>query len=120
MSCDENGGASLLRKVVRVDTNSSTNMAGNGNRLKGSQLGYYGKGPPDLDTLLALQDMHAAAVLACGLPAAILAKYNRLQELMTKPANKDKETETFEEIAALWKELMPILHFKEDDVDWDN
>jgi hypothetical protein len=95
-------------------------MAGDGNRLKGSQLGYYGKGPPPLDTLLALQDMHAAAVLARGLPPAILAKYNRLQELMTKSANKDKEAETFEEIAALWKELMPILHFKENDVDWDN
>ena len=39
---------------------------------------------------------------------------------MTKSANKDKEAETFEEIAALWKELMPILHFKEDDADWDN
>ena len=93
-------------------------MAGNGNRLKGSQLGYYGKGPPDLDTLLALQDMHAAAVLA-RVPPAVLAKYNRLQELMTKSANKDKEPETFEEIGALSKELMPILHFKEDDVDWD-
>jgi hypothetical protein len=30
-------------------------MAGNGKRLNGSQLGYRGKGPPDLDTLLALQ-----------------------------------------------------------------
>ena len=43
-------------------------MVGNGNRLKGSQLGYYGKGPPALGTLLALQDMHAAAALARGLP----------------------------------------------------
>jgi hypothetical protein len=32
----------------------------------------------DLDTLLALQDKYAAAVLAGGLPAAIRAKYNRL------------------------------------------
>jgi len=95
-------------------------MAANGTRLKGSQLGYYGKGPPDLDTLLALQDTHAAAVLARGLRPAVLTKYNRLLELMTKSANKDKETETFEEIAALWKELVPILHFKEDAVDWDN
>jgi hypothetical protein len=39
---------------------------------------------------------------------------------MTKSANKDKEAETFEEIAVLWKELMPILYFKEDDVDWNN
>jgi hypothetical protein len=43
-------------------------MAGNGERLKGSQLGYRGKGPPDLDTILALQDTYAAAVLAGGLP----------------------------------------------------
>jgi hypothetical protein len=28
---------------------------------------------------------------------------------MTKSANKDKEAEAFEEVAALWKELMPIL-----------
>jgi hypothetical protein len=95
-------------------------MAGDGNRLKGSQLGYCGKGPPDLDTILALQDRHAAAVLARGLPPVILAKYNRLQELMAKPADKDKESETFKEIAALSTELMPILHFKEGDVDWDN
>ena len=95
-------------------------MAANGNRLKGSQLGYYGKGPPDLDTLLALQDTHAAAVLARGLRPAVLTKYNRLLQLMTKSANKDEETETFEEIAALWKELVPILHFREDAVDWDN
>ncbi len=47
-------------------------MAGDGNRLKGSQLGYYGEGPPSLDTLLALQDMHAAAVLARGLPPQFL------------------------------------------------
>ena len=42
---------------------SGATMAGNGKRLKGSQLGYRGKGPPDLDTLLALQDKYAAAVL---------------------------------------------------------
>jgi hypothetical protein len=90
-----------------------------GNRLQGSQLGYYGKGPPDLDTILALQDKYAAAVLARGLPPAVLAKYKRLQELMIKPVDKDKEAETFKEIAALSNELMPILHFKEHDVDWD-
>jgi hypothetical protein len=63
---------------------------------------------------------HARRRRGCGLSPAVLAKHNRLQELMTKSANKDKEAETFEEIAALWKELMPILHFKENDVDWDN
>ena len=29
-------------------------MAGNGERLKESQLGYRRKGPPDLDAILAL------------------------------------------------------------------
>jgi hypothetical protein len=95
-------------------------MVGNGNRLKGSQLGYRGKGPPDLDTLLALQDRYAAAVLAGGLPPAILAKYNRLRELLANSADDDKKAEAFAEAAALSKELMPILHFKVDDVDWDN
>jgi hypothetical protein len=95
-------------------------MAANDNRLKGSQFGYYGKGPPDLDTILALQDRHAAAVLAGGLPPAILAKYNRMQDLLAKSSDKDNEAGTFKEIAALSRELMRILHFKEDDVDWDN
>jgi hypothetical protein len=89
-------------------------MAGNGNRLKGSQLGYRGKGPPDLDTLLALQDRYAAAVLAGGLPP------DRLRELLAKSPDDDNKAETFAEAAALSKELMPILHFKVDDVDWDN
>jgi hypothetical protein len=95
-------------------------MASNGERLKGSQLGYRGKGVPDLDTILALQDTYAAAMLAGGLPPAILAKYNRLQQLMAMSADEDKRAETFAEAAALAREVMPILHFKVDDVDWDN
>jgi hypothetical protein len=95
-------------------------MAGNGERLKGSQLGYRGKGPPDLATILALQDKYAAAVLAGGLPPAILAKYDRLKQLLAKSADEDKKAATFEEAAALTRELMPILHFRVDDVDWDN
>jgi hypothetical protein len=95
-------------------------MAGNRERLKGSQLGYRGKGVPDLDTILMLQDKYAAAVLGGGLPPAILAKYNRMQELCAKSADQDKKAATFEEAAALVKELMPILHFNVDDVDWDN
>jgi hypothetical protein len=95
-------------------------MAGNGERLKGSQLGYRGKGPPDLDTILALQDKYAAAVLAGGLPPAIHAKYNRLQQLLAKSADEGKEAETFAEAAALAREVMPILHFKVGNVDWDS
>jgi hypothetical protein len=95
-------------------------MAGNGERLKGSQLGYRGKGVPDLDTIFALQDTYAAAMLAGGLPPAILAKYNRLQQLVAKSTDEDKKAETFAEAAALAREVMPILHFKADDVDWDS
>ena len=87
-------------------------MAGNGNRLKGSQLGYRGKGAPDLDTLLALQNNYAAAVLAGGLPSAILAKYNRLRELLAKSLDDDKKAETFAEAAALSKEIMPDVAFQ--------
>ena len=56
--------------------------------LRGPQLGYRGKGPPDLDTLLALQDKYAAAVLAGGLPPAILPKYKRLRELLAQVAGR--------------------------------
>ena len=83
--------------------------------LRGPQLGYRGKGPPDLDTLLALQDSYAG-----GLPPAILPRYKRLRELLAKSPDDDKKAETFAEAAALSREIMPILHFKEDEVDWDN
>ena len=91
-----------------------------GERLKGSQLGYRGKGRPDLEMILALQDRYAAAMLAGGLPTAILVKYNRLQQLLAQSPDEDKKAEAFAEAAALSRELMPHLHFKADDVDWDN
>jgi hypothetical protein len=95
-------------------------MAGNRKRLRGSQLGCRGKGPPDLDTILVLQDKYAAAVLAGGLPPPILAKYNLVQQLLAKSADEYKKAETFAEAVALVREVMPILHFKVDDVDWNN
>jgi hypothetical protein len=69
---------------------------------------------------LALQDAYAAAILAGGLPPAILAKYNRLQQLLAKSPDEDKKAETFAEAAALTRQLMPILHFRVDDAGWDN
>jgi len=39
-----------------------TSNSGNGERLKGSQLGYHGKGVPDAETILQLQHRYSAAV----------------------------------------------------------
>jgi hypothetical protein len=43
-----------------------------------------------------------------------------MRELVAKSADEDKKAATFAEAAALTRELMPILHFRVDDVDWDN
>lgn len=39
---------------------SEATMAGNGGRLKGSQLGYHGKGVPDPETISELQKNYSS------------------------------------------------------------
>ena len=102
-------------------------MAGNGERLKGSQLGYRGKGVPDPDTIRELQMTYGAAVEAGGLPPAIRTKLTRMRDLTAKVQassaknlDQSETTKAFEEAAKLASELAPILHFRVDDVDWDN
>ena len=59
-------------------------MIGNGNRLKGSRLGYHGRGVPDVDTIVQLQQSCGNAVLAGWLPAETVAKLERMQRLHAK------------------------------------
>jgi hypothetical protein len=95
-------------------------MVGNGKRLKGSQLGYRGKGVPDRLTILKLQKEHADAVLAGLLDPETRAKFGRLRELFAK-ANRAKKVDekALQEAEKLAIELAPIFQFDVDDVDWD-
>jgi hypothetical protein len=98
-------------------------MAGNGKRLKGSQLGYSGKGIPDADTLRALHVKYEDVVLESGLPPDALAKYNRMQELYAasrRLTDQDARDKALTEAAKFARELLPILSFRVDEVDWDN
>jgi len=95
-------------------------MAGNGKRLKGSQLGYRGKGVPDRNTILKLQKAHAEAVLASLLESETRAKYGRMRDLFAKASRAKKADEkALEEAEKLAIELAPIFQFDVDDVDWD-
>ena len=101
-------------------------MAGNGERLKGSQLGYRGKGVPDAVTIMKLQRRYSAAVEAGGLPAETRAKLIRMRALSAEAQRGERDKIDLNEMvrlrkeaAALAVELAPILHFKVDDVDWD-
>ena len=101
-------------------------MAGNGERLKGSQLGYRGAGVPDAVTIMKLQKRYSAAVEAGGLPAETRAKLIRMRALSAEAQRGERDKMDLNEIvrlrketAALAVELAPILHLKVDDVDWD-
>ena len=101
-------------------------MAGNGGRLKGSQLGYLGKGVPDSKTIEELQERYSAAVEAGGLAPETRAKLNRMRALAAKARRGERSKLSVEEVGKLWdetaklaSELAPLLHFKVDDVDWD-
>jgi hypothetical protein len=90
--------------------------------LKGSQLGYHGKGAPDIDTIMRLQEEYCEAILARGnLPPEVPIKLKRMRELHAEvergKAGSMKARLAAQELAV---ELAPILHFKVDDVDWDN
>jgi hypothetical protein len=60
-------------------------------------------GVPDAETIQRLQEQYAKAVRARGLPPEVEAKLARMHEL------------SIEDVA----EVMPLVHFKVDDVDWD-
>ena len=103
-----------------------TSRSGNGERLKGSQLGYRGKGLPDHETILKLQKRYSAVVEAGELSPEIRSKLKRMRALGAKARRGERNRINPIEIAKVWKEaatlaaeLAPILHFKVDDVDWD-
>lgn len=103
-----------------------TNKSGNGKRLAGSQLGYYGKGVPDSGTIEALQKKYSTSVEAAGLPPEIHSKLERMRELAAKALRGEGDgleeaevAEALEEVVNIASELTPILHFKVEDVDWD-
>ncbi len=86
--------------------------------LKGSELGYHGKGAPDPDTLVELQRTYRDAVIGRGLPPKVLQQFIRMLELEAKARwGNDKAKAEAEKIA---KELEPLLQFDPDDVDWNN
>ena len=103
-----------------------TGKSGNGKQLKGSQLGYRGKGVPDPETIDLLQKNYSSTVEAAGLPPEIHSKLERMRALANKALRGDdsklEESEiarAFDEVVNIASELAPILHFNVDDVDWD-
>jgi len=103
------------------------NKSGNGKRLTGSQLGYYGKGLPDPETIRTLQEKYSLAVEAQGLPPDIRLKLERMRALAAKALRGDENNleeaeiaRAFDEVVSIASELAPILHFKVSEVDWDS
>ncbi len=97
-----------------------------GKRLTGSQLGYHGKGVPDPETIASLQMQYCDALVAQGLPAEIRSKLERMRMLADKALRGEESklheaeiARLFDEIATISSELVPILHFQADDVDWE-
>jgi len=87
-------------------------------RLRGSQLGYYGKGVPDPETLTDLQQTYRDAMVGRGLPPEILHQYIRLLGLEAKARRGNGEAKA--EAEKITKQVAPFLHFDVDDVDWNN
>jgi hypothetical protein len=90
-------------------------------RLKPAQVGYFGKGIPDEKTMSELQTAHARRILESGnLAPHIVERFQRLQGLHQKAFHRTKPDEqAMLEGMELAKELLPIFHFKVDDVDWE-
>jgi len=91
-------------------------------RLKGSELGYRGKGAPDNKTIAGLQQEYLEKKLASGtVPPIVVAKYERWRQLRDNPYIGDPRSDLKikAEIIKLWFELVPHLFFRLKDVDWD-
>lgn len=89
-----------------------------GKRLKGSELGYQGKGVPEPEILADLQRTYRNAMISRGLPPKILLGYIRLLGLEAKARRGNVEADA--EADQIRKELGPFLSFDVDEVDWDN
>jgi hypothetical protein len=67
---------------------------------------------PDKPTIDALQRGYAAAVYSRGLSPDVAEKFEKLKQLQAQGAS-------VAEITALAAELVPQLHFRIDDVNWE-
>ena len=90
-------------------------------RLTPAQVGYFGKGIPDDETMSELQTAYAKRVLESGNVAPhVVERFRRLHVLHEKAFHRTKpDKQALLEGMELAKELLPIFHFKVDDVDWE-
>lgn len=84
-------------------------------RLKPEDVGYFGKGVPDFDTMARLQEEFARRKLESGaLSPELVEMHRRMTELRAKGDPKSHS-----ESVELATALLPYLHFPVDDVDWE-
>jgi hypothetical protein len=90
-------------------------------KMKPSEVGYFGKGIPDAEEMGKLQSAYAEKLLKEGYVApAVREKLKRMQALQAMAMKGKKINEkALIEAMELATQLLPILHFKVDDVDWD-
>ena len=84
-----------------------TDKPGNGKQLMGSQLGYHGKGVPDLKkTIAALQKNYSSIVESGGLPPEVRSKLERMRALATKALSGEESNLGNSEIARAFDEFL--------------
>jgi len=90
-------------------------------KLKPSEIGYFGQGIPDPDTMSKLQDAFAKDIIENGdIAPALREKFEHMQRLRRKAfAEKKVDERAMRSAGELASELLPILHFRVDDVDWE-
>src|SRR5271156_161143 len=97
-------------------------MSENIRKLKASEIGYFGKGVPEPEVMSELQNNYFTNLMNNHyVSPEIREKVKRTQflqaEAMTKSgAGCEKLLLQASKLAA---ELLPILHFRVDDIEWD-
>ena len=89
-------------------------------KIKPSEIGYFGQGVPDPDTMSKLQNAFAENIVNNGCIApALREKFEHMQKLRRKAfAGPKVDKQALLAATELAGELLPILHFQVDDVDW--
>ena len=89
-------------------------------KIKPSEIGYFGQGVPDPDTMSKLQNAFAENIVNNGCIApALREKFEHMQKLRRKAfAGPKVDKQALLAATELAGELLPILHFEVDDVDW--
>lgn len=90
-------------------------------RLTPAEVGYFGKGFPNEETMGELQTAYALRVLESGNVAPqIVERFQRLHALHQRAFDTTKpDKQALLEGMELARELLPIFHFNVDDVDWE-